>query len=117
MLAGTDEKAIISVVAYRSNTQRQQIKQKFKSMYGKVSRKEFKYNVLALCMGVGDLRWQVMWDHGTMNSVAPIQLSLPIILCMYMYMYTVCSTSFCLPRFVSTLKALGLIAILVLQFS
>ena len=37
MLAGTDEKAIISVVAYRSNAQRQQIKEKFKAMYGKVS--------------------------------------------------------------------------------
>ena len=33
---GTDEKAIISVVAYRSNDQRQQIKIKFKSLYGKV---------------------------------------------------------------------------------
>ena len=35
--AGTDEKAIISVLAYRSNVQRQQIKIKFKSMFGRVS--------------------------------------------------------------------------------
>ena len=40
LLAGTDEKAIISVVAYRSNAQRQQIKEKFKAMYGKVSQQE-----------------------------------------------------------------------------
>lgn len=39
---GTDEKAIISVVAYRSNAQRQQIKEKFKSMYGKDLIKELK---------------------------------------------------------------------------
>ena len=37
MFAGTDEKAIINVVAYRSNEQRQQIKIKFKSLYGKVT--------------------------------------------------------------------------------
>jgi len=35
--SGTDEKAIIGVLAYRSNHQRQRIKQSFKSMYGKVS--------------------------------------------------------------------------------
>ena len=40
LLAGTNEKAIISVVAYRSNSQRQQIKEKFKSMYGKVGQRE-----------------------------------------------------------------------------
>ena len=40
LLAGTNEKAIISVVAYRSNAQRQQIKEKFKSIYGKVSQIE-----------------------------------------------------------------------------
>ena len=34
--AGTDERAIISVLAYRSNAQRQQIKLKFKTIYGKV---------------------------------------------------------------------------------
>ena len=34
---GTDEKAIINVLAYRSNQQRQRIKQTFKSRYGKVS--------------------------------------------------------------------------------
>ena len=43
---GTDEKAIISVVAYRSNDQRQQIKIKFKSLYGKV--KVNLYNVCAV---------------------------------------------------------------------
>ena len=35
--AGTDEKAIINVLAYRSCEQRQEIKLKFKSMYGRVS--------------------------------------------------------------------------------
>ncbi len=35
--AGTDEKAIISVLGYRSNSQRMEIVSKFKSMYGKVS--------------------------------------------------------------------------------
>lgn len=33
---GTDEQAIIDVVANRSNDQRQQIKSAFKTMYGKV---------------------------------------------------------------------------------
>lgn len=34
---GTDEKAIIKVIARRSNEQRQVIAQSFKTMYGKVS--------------------------------------------------------------------------------
>ena len=42
---GTDEKAIINIVAYRSNEQRQQIKLKFKSIHGRV----YMYN---LCMTV-----------------------------------------------------------------
>lgn len=33
---GTDEKAIIDVVAHRSSDQRQKIKAAFKTMYGKV---------------------------------------------------------------------------------
>lgn len=33
---GTDEKAIIDILAYRTNDQRQQIKQVFKTMYGRV---------------------------------------------------------------------------------
>jgi hypothetical protein len=33
---GTDEKAIINVLAYRSNQQRQDVKNKFKALYGKV---------------------------------------------------------------------------------
>ena len=34
---GTDEQAIISLLAARSNEQRQEIRKKFKLMYGKVS--------------------------------------------------------------------------------
>ena len=37
--SGTDEKAIIDILAYRTNDQRQQIKQMFKTMFGKVSKK------------------------------------------------------------------------------
>lgn len=37
LCTGTDEKAIINVLAYRSNAQRVEINLKFKSMYGKVS--------------------------------------------------------------------------------
>ena len=35
-LTGTDEKAIIDVLAHRTNEQRQQIKTMFKTMYGRV---------------------------------------------------------------------------------
>ena len=33
---GTDEKALIEVICYRSNAQRQELKLKYKSMYGRV---------------------------------------------------------------------------------
>lgn len=36
VLSGTDEQAIVDVVASRSNDQRQKIKAAFKTMYGKV---------------------------------------------------------------------------------
>lgn len=36
VLPGTDEQAIVDVVANRSNDQRQKIKAAFKTMYGKV---------------------------------------------------------------------------------
>lgn len=36
---GTDEKAIIAVICYVSNSQRQELKVKFQSMYGKVKLK------------------------------------------------------------------------------
>lgn len=36
-VAGTDEKAIIDVLAYRTSSQRQQIKQMFKTCFGKVN--------------------------------------------------------------------------------
>lgn len=39
---GTDEKAIINVLGYRSNQQRQEVKQKFKALYGKDLMKELK---------------------------------------------------------------------------
>jgi len=39
---GTDEKAIINVLVYRSNAQRQEIKLKFKSLYGKDLIRELK---------------------------------------------------------------------------
>jgi len=36
LLPGTDEATIINLIISRDNTQRQQIRQKFKLMYGKV---------------------------------------------------------------------------------
>ena len=55
--AGTDEKAIIKVLAHRSCEQRQAIKLKFKSMYGRVRNPEkpcfalhLLFNVPVYCM-------------------------------------------------------------------
>ena len=39
-ILGTDEKALIQVLTCRSNQQRQEIKNRFKTMYGKVRDKE-----------------------------------------------------------------------------
>jgi len=35
-VAGTDEKALVAVLCYRSNSQRQVLKTKYKAMHGKV---------------------------------------------------------------------------------
>ena len=40
---GTDEDALINVLCYRSNPQRQEIRSAFKTMFGKVS---FSYNCI-----------------------------------------------------------------------
>lgn len=40
---GTDEKAIIQVLAYRTNLQRQEIANQFKTLYGKVRLDETKF--------------------------------------------------------------------------
>ena len=51
MYAGTDEKAIVNVLAYRSNAQRIEIKLKFKSMYGKVCSDNLYYtHACTICM-------------------------------------------------------------------
>ena len=44
LTTGTDEAAIINVLSHRSNKQRQDIKQRFKLMYGKVC-------IVVLCDG------------------------------------------------------------------
>ena len=48
LFVGTDEKAIISVVAHRSNAQRQEIKVKFKALYGKVRSEVLKHPLIII---------------------------------------------------------------------
>ena len=52
-ITGTDEKTIVSIIGNRSNEQRQQLKLKFKSLYGRVSVRVCVYCIrVCVCMCV-----------------------------------------------------------------
>ena len=92
ILPGTDEQAIIDVVANRSNDQRQKIKAAFKTMYGKVCFCSFVFSFLAgaltvACRPYMHVRLYTIfistgeykvdsWTSGTLGEVSSILITL-----------------------------------------